>query len=351
MISPMLRPCIHDPADPRSGRDTSAPWRVAQVGTREPGWWSRRRRSVSVGSARRCACEGRDRPDRGDGEGGDQHRRMVPVQIWEEALRALVLRRPEDLLRRTLLDDHALARKAIDRRPPGNPISWVNADLVMPASRPSDCMTSAPRDHLRIGADVGSVEEHDLRIMARRVRSRRAAAVHLRAARVLVRLLRDADSLEELMPTASAPRANTSALAWRQGDVLERGEVRQVERLEDMPISPGWRRCCGRRRRARCRRHDLASLVLSRRLIVRMKVDLPEPDARRSTTSPSSRESSAAQHVELVEPLVNVAADDDFIGVRIVLRSSVISAPPRRAGARAGSSPGHGVAEDEETWR
>ena len=68
---------VHDPADPRAGRDAQLLRGVAQEEgerqDRDRGDPERERR-LGVEDAQ---SEGRDRADRGDGEGGDQHRRMV----------------------------------------------------------------------------------------------------------------------------------------------------------------------------------------------------------------------------------------------------------------------------------
>ena len=52
----------------------------------------------------------------------------------EERLRALLLRLPEDLARRTLLVDDALVEEAdLGRHLPAKPISWVAMTIVMPS--------------------------------------------------------------------------------------------------------------------------------------------------------------------------------------------------------------------------
>ena len=74
---------VHDPADLRSGRDAQLLGGVAE----EVGEGEDRERGDAEGEGRIGVqdpqCEGRDRPDRGDDECGDQHRRMVPGEVVE----------------------------------------------------------------------------------------------------------------------------------------------------------------------------------------------------------------------------------------------------------------------------
>jgi hypothetical protein len=236
-----------------------------------------------------------------------------------------VLRCLEDLPRRTLLDDHALVEEdhPIRDRPRESHLVG-DADhrhAGVSGQRLHDIEHLA--DHLRIEGRRRLVEEHDLRVHGESACDRDALLLAARQLRgVLVCLLGDADAREQLHASRFRIGARGPPHSHgRQDDVLERGEVReQVERLEhhaDLAADGGdVADVVGELDAVD---DDLAALVLLEAVDRADEGRLAR--ARRAEDDDHlaglHREVDAAQHVELVEPLVDVSADDDVVGVRI----------------------------------
>jgi hypothetical protein len=107
----------------------------------------------------------------------------------------------------------------------------------------------------------------------------------------------------------------------RQRDVLERGEVwEEIERLEDhADLSPDRRDVADVVRELHAIHRDLTALVLLQPVDRADERRLARP--RRAEDDDDlaglDRQVDAAQHMQLPEPLVHVAGDDDVVSGRI----------------------------------
>ena len=217
-------------------------------------------------------------------------------------------------------------------------------------------------DHLGVERRGRLVEQHDLRLHGQRAGDRHALLL------TAGQLGRDTCAPARGCRPARAAAWPASSAASRDrrrtfigARVMFWSTVRCGNRLNDwntMPISL---------RMAAMLRMSLVSSMpstmisprwcSSSRLMVRMKVDLPEPDApKMTTTSPRLHgQVDPAQHVELAEPLVHVARDDDVAGDAAAVGSGPSSgamiahhACPPRAALQTVAGLGHRVAQDEE---
>ncbi|EOD70532.1 6-pyruvoyl-tetrahydropterin synthase [Amycolatopsis vancoresmycina DSM 44592] len=156
--------------------------------------------------------------------------------LAEEVLRALALRRGEELFRRRVLDDLAVGHEDHPIGcPPGEPHlvgddEHRHAVLGEARHHVEDLL-----DHLRVQRRGRLVEQHDLGPHRQRPRDGDALLLATRKLRrVLVGLVGDADALQQLhRRLARFGLRGLADLHRREHDVLDDGLVReQVERLE-----------------------------------------------------------------------------------------------------------------------
>ena len=175
-------------------------------------------------------------------------------------------------------------------------------------------------DHLGVERRGRLVEEHDARLHRQRPRDRDALLLAARKlAGVFAGLFLDADALEQLAARAPRPLCCVFLRTHIGASVMFCSTVRCGNRLncwKTMPVS---------RRIASMLRMSLVSSMpstmispcwcSSSRLIVRMKVDLPEPDGPKTTTTSPRRTVAlnAVEHMEIAVPFMNIAADDDVV--------------------------------------
>jgi hypothetical protein len=222
------------------------------------------------------------------------------------------------------------------------PISCVTTSIVMPDFGELAHDVEHLADHLRVERRRRLVEEHDLGLHGQGAGDRHALLLPAgQLGRVLVRLLGNAHPLQELHRHLLR-RSRASLRTFRfgpEGDVLERGQVReQVERLEHHPdLAADGGDVADVVRQLDAVDDDLPALVLLEpvdradegRLAGARRAEDDDHLARRQTICDGQVD--AAQHVELAEPLVHVAADDER---REELDDRQVAAPAQAPGAR-----------------
>jgi hypothetical protein len=240
--------------------------------------------------------------------------------LREVQLRPVLPRGVEDLRRRALLHDDAVIEEdhpVRDRAREAHLVGDAEHRHARLGELAHDVEDLA--DHLRVEGRRRLVEEHDLGLHREGAGDRDPLLLAARQlGRVLLRLLRDADALEELHRGLLGPVARPLPdLRRRQHDVLEDGEVgEEVERLEDHPdLAADRGDVADVVRELDAVDDDLAALVLLEPVD---RADEGRLAGARGTEDDDDLalldvHADAAQDVELAEPLVDVAGDDDAL--------------------------------------